>query len=51
MLDKTYEPQNKENLIYKMWEENGCFKPKSDANKNFDGENFSMIMPPFLCFI
>ena len=46
MLDKTYEPQNKEKLIYQKWEENNCFKPKTDKNKNFKGENFSMIMPP-----
>ena len=46
MLDKTYEPQNKEKLIYKNWEENGCFKPKSDTDKNFGGENYSIIMPP-----
>ena len=44
MLDKTYEPQNKEKLIYKNWEENGCFKPKSDTDKNFGGENYSIIM-------
>ena len=46
MLDKTYEPQNKEKLIYKKWEENGCFKPKTDSNKDFKGENYSIIMPP-----
>jgi len=46
MLDKTYEPQNKEKLIYKNWEENGCFKPKSDTDKGFAGENYSIIMPP-----
>ena len=39
MLDKTYEPQNKENGIYKMWEQSGCFKPRSDKDKDFKGEN------------
>ena len=46
MLDKTYNPQEKESLIYKKWEQNGCFKPQSDKDKNFKGETFSMIMPP-----
>ena len=46
MLDKTYEPQNKENLIYKKWESSGCFKPKTDTDKNYKGENYSIIMPP-----
>lgn len=46
MLDKTYEPQNKENKIYKKWEENHCFKPFSDFSKDSSKENFSIIMPP-----
>ena len=46
MLDKTYEPQKKENLIYKKWEENHCFKPFSDSHKISDKENFTIIMPP-----
>ena len=46
MLDKTYEPQKKENLIYKKWEENHCFKPFSDTHKISDKENFTIIMPP-----
>ncbi len=46
MLDKTYEPQNKEKLIYKKWEENHCFKPLSDSNKSINRENFTIIMPP-----
>ena len=46
MLDKTYEPQNKEKQIYKNWEESGCFKPRTDKDKNFKGENYSIIMPP-----
>ena len=46
MLDKTYEPQNKENSIYKKWEQSGCFKPRTDKDKDFEGENYSIIMPP-----
>ena len=46
MLDKSYEPQKNESLIYKKWEENKCFKPRSDFDKNFAGENYTIIMPP-----
>ena len=46
MLDKSYEPQKNESLIYKKWEENKCFKPHSDFDKNFAGENYTIIMPP-----
>ena len=46
MLDKTYNPQEKEKQIYKKWEEQGCFKPKSDKDKNYDGESYTIIMPP-----
>ena len=46
MLDKSYEPQKNESLIYKKWEENKCFKPRSDFDKNFSGENYTIIMPP-----
>ena len=46
MLGKSYEPQSKESLIYKKWEENQCFKPKTDFSKSYDGENYTIIMPP-----
>ena len=46
MIDKSYEPQKNESLIYKKWEENKCFKPRSDFDKNFSGENYTIIMPP-----
>ena len=46
MLDKSYEPQKNESLIYKKWEENKYFKPRSDFDKNFAGENYTIIMPP-----
>ena len=46
MLDKTYDPAKIEKEIYSDWENTGCFKPKSDTDKNFSGESFSIIMPP-----
>ena len=41
-LPKVYEPQQVENRIYKMWEEEGCFRP---ANKK-DAKPFTIVMPP-----
>jgi len=41
-LPKVYEPQQVENRIYKMWEENGHFKP----NKSYDAKPFTIVMPP-----
>jgi len=41
-LPKVYEPQQVENRIYKMWEENGHFKP----NKGYDAKPFTIVMPP-----
>ena len=41
-LPKVYEPQQVENKIYKMWEENGHFKP----NKYHDAKPFTIVMPP-----
>ena len=41
-LPKVYEPQQVENEIYKMWEENGHFKP----NKGKDAKPFTIVMPP-----
>ena len=41
-LPKVYEPQQVENRIYKMWEENGHFKP----NKPRDAKPFTIVMPP-----
>ena len=46
MLDKTYNPQEKEMEIYKNWQINGCFKPASDKDKDFKGESYTIIMPP-----
>ena len=45
-MDKNFEPKEKEKLIYKKWQENGCFKPRTDFDKNFKGESYSLIMPP-----
>ena len=41
-LPKVYEPQQVENEIYKMWEENGYFKPQGKA----DAKPFTIVMPP-----
>ena len=41
-LPKTYEPQQVEDRIYKMWEENGYFKPMGKA----DSKPFTIVMPP-----
>ena len=40
-LPKVYEPQQVENEIYKMWEENGYFKPNKP-----DAKPFTIVMPP-----
>ncbi len=41
-LPKVYEPLQVENEIYKMWEENGYFRP----GKNRDAKPFTIVMPP-----
>ncbi len=41
-LPKVYEPQQVENRIYKMWEENGHFKPQGKP----DAKPFTIVMPP-----
>ena len=41
-LPKIYEPQQVEDRIYKMWEENGYFKPQGKA----DAKPFTIVMPP-----
>ncbi len=41
-LPKVYEPQQVENRIYQMWEENGYFKPQGKA----DAKPFTIVMPP-----
>ena len=41
-LSKVYEPQQVENKIYTMWEENGYFGPKQDR----DAKPFTIVMPP-----
>ena len=41
-LPKVYEPQQVENRIYQMWEENGYFQP---AGKK-DAKPFTIVMPP-----
>ena len=41
-LPKIYEPQNVENKIYKMWEDNGSFRPVNEK----DAKPFTIVMPP-----
>ena len=41
-LPKVYEPQQVENRIYKMWEDNGYFRP----SQNKDAKPFTIVMPP-----
>ena len=41
-LPKVYEPQQVENEIYKMWEDNGYFRPTEKA----DAKPFTIVMPP-----
>ena len=41
-LPKVYEPQQVETEIYKMWEENGYFKPQGKEG----AKPFTIVMPP-----
>ena len=41
-LPKVYEPQQVEDRIYRMWEENDCFNGDPDHSK----KPFSIVMPP-----
>ena len=41
-LPKVYEPQQVENKIYKMWEDNGYFRP----SQNKEAKPFTIVMPP-----
>lgn len=42
MLEKTYNPKEFEDKLYKEWEEQGCFKAVRDDNK----VPFTVMMPP-----
>ena len=41
-LPKVYEPQQVEQRIYQMWEDNDCFNGDPDPKK----KPFSIVMPP-----
>lgn len=41
-LSKTYDPSKHEQKIYKLWEEQGAFKPVHRGNK----QTYSIVMPP-----
>jgi len=43
-LIKPYNPRDTEENLYKLWEENGFFKPENSPNEK--GEIFSMVLPP-----
>ena len=42
MLEKSYNPQDSEQKIYKKWEEQGLLKASEDKEKPV----FSLVMPP-----
>ncbi|PHR58251.1 MAG: valine--tRNA ligase [Robiginitomaculum sp.] len=42
MLDKSFNPQDAEQRIYKRWEDEGAFKPKYDPEL----EPYSIVIPP-----
>lgn len=41
-LDKTYNPKDFEDRLYRFWEEKGYFKPAGDEKK----EPFTIVIPP-----
>ena len=41
-LAKTYDPKDFEDRIYKMWEDNGCFRAEVDPDK----KPYTIMMPP-----
>ncbi|MBI9096968.1 MAG: valine--tRNA ligase [Spirochaetaceae bacterium] len=41
-LDKTYNPKDFEDRLYKFWEEKGYFKPAGDDDK----DPFTIVIPP-----
>lgn len=46
---KPYDPNATEESIYTLWEESGYFNPDNccaDGVCNFDGETFSIVLPP-----
>ena len=46
MLDKSFDPQEAEARIYKMWEESGAFKPRAAKPTDTKVDNFSIVIPP-----
>ncbi len=41
-LDKTYNPKDFEDRLYKFWEDKGYFKPAGDEKK----DPFTIVIPP-----
>ena len=46
MLDKSFDPQEAEARIYKMWEDSGAFKPRAAKPTDTKDDNFSIVIPP-----
>ena len=42
MLNKTYDPGQVEDRIYKMWMDKGYFRAEADENK----EPYCIVIPP-----
>ncbi|MEK7606656.1 MAG: valine--tRNA ligase [Patescibacteria group bacterium] len=45
-LDPQYNPQGKEDEIYRQWEESGMFNPDHLPERNQQGEPYCIMMPP-----
>lgn len=44
-MDKTYNPSEREDKIYKKWEKSGFFNP-DNLNLEENAPNYSMVLPP-----
>ena len=44
-LDKTYNPQENEDIIYQKWEKSGYFNP-DNLDLPSDAPNYTIILPP-----
>ncbi|MDA1024394.1 MAG: valine--tRNA ligase [bacterium] len=45
-MDKTYNPKQVEDAIYKAWEDSGYFTPENLPNTDARKEAFSIVLPP-----
>lgn len=44
-LEKSYNPQKNEDIIYDMWEKSGFFNP-DNLDVAVDAENYTIVLPP-----